>query len=222
MFSYSPLSPKFIEHYAYFIIAEHCNHLLQLQLTNYSSYPHNAALEACYRRTWVYKVNIRVQTRWQVCIFVCCFFRWSTGGWAIDGDQEGASWFTWNRYTDKHLTYCLSKRDRVPGLANLGGKQYPMDINFPLFPLVSIWIFHFHPPTQELWVPSKSFTASYTHGQGWHFCRQKMFFCHLPILTGLNRQKVAENDKNENDPLAHFTCFLKPVNTSICNTWSSG
>ena len=27
-------------------------------------------------------------------------------------------------------------------------------------------------------------------------------------LAGLNRQKVAENGKNENDPLAHFTCFV--------------
>ena len=46
----------------------------------------------------------------------------------------------------------------------------------------------------------------------------KKCFCHLPVLTGLNRQKVVENGKNENDPLAHFTCFLKPVNTSIRNT----
>ena len=28
-------------------------------------------------------------------------------------------------------------------------------------------------------------------------------------LAGFNRQKVAKNGKNENDTLAHFTCFLK-------------
>ena len=53
--------------------------------------------------------------------------------------------------------------------------------------------------------------------QGWHFCRQKVF---LPF-AGFNRfkpAKVAENGKNENGPLAHFTCFFKPVNTSIRNT----
>ena len=27
--------------------------------------------------------------------------------------------------------------------------------------------------------------------QGWHFCRKKSVFCHLPVLTGLNRQKVS-------------------------------
>ena len=53
---------------------------------------------------------------------------------------------------------------------------------------------------------------------GLAFLPAKTIFCHLPVLTGLNRQKVAENGKNENDTLAHFTCFLKPVNTSIRNT----
>ena len=49
------------------------------------------------------------------------------------------------------------------------------------------------------------------------FLQEKILFCHLPVLTGLNRQKVAENGKNENDPLAHLTCFLKPDNTFIRN-----
>ena len=53
---------------------------------------------------------------------------------------------------------------------------------------------------------------------GLAFLPAKSVFCHLPVLTGLNRQKVAENGKNENDPLAHFACFLKPVNASIRNT----
>ena len=43
---------------------------------------------------------------------------------------------------------------------------------------------------------------------GLAFLPAKSIFCYLPVLTGLNRQKVAENGKNENDPLAHFTCFL--------------
>ena len=43
-------------------------------------------------------------------------------------------------------------------------------------------------------------------------------FCHLPVLTCLNRQKVAEIGKNEDSPLTHYNCFLKPVNTSIRNT----
>ena len=47
----------------------------------------------------------------------------------------------------------------------------------------------------------------------------KNYFCHLPVLTGFNRQKVAEIGKNENGPVAQFTCFWKPVNTSIRNTW---
>ena len=38
--------------------------------------------------------------------------------------------------------------------------------------------------------------------------------CYLPVLSG---KKLAEDGKNENDPLAHFTCIVKPVNTSIHN-----
>ena len=51
---------------------------------------------------------------------------------------------------------------------------------------------------------------------GLAFLQTKKYF--LP-LAGFNRQKVTENGKNENDQLAHFTCFWKPVNTSIRNTW---
>ena len=54
---------------------------------------------------------------------------------------------------------------------------------------------------------------------GLAFLPAKSVFCHLPVLTGLNRQKEEENGKNENVPLAHLTCCLKPVNISIRNTW---
>ena len=37
--------------------------------------------------------------------------------------------------------------------------------------------------------------------QGWHFCRQKVFFFQLPVLTHLNRQQEAENGRSDNDPL---------------------
>ena len=46
------------------------------------------------------------------------------------------------------------------------------------------------------------------------FAGKKYF---LPV-GGLNRQKVAENGKNENGHLAHFTYLLKPLNTFIRNT----
>ena len=49
-----------------------------------------------------------------------------------------------------------------------------------------------------------------THGSrsGLAFLPAKSVFCHLPVLTSLNRQKVAEKGKNENGSLAHITCFF--------------
>ena len=69
-----------------------------------------------------------------------------------------------------------------------------------------IRVFHFLLFFSECLI-STGFPLFHLFNAGLAFLPAKSIVCHLPVLTGLNRQKVAENGKNENDPLAPFTCF---------------